>query len=180
MFGCESWTIKKAEHGRFDAFELWCWRRLLRVPWTTRRLNQSLAKLAIWCYWLRNERMTIILFSWIISVTLFKQLYTYHHLQIKKCSILNKLFSLSILQKKNLYWHKKSLVFSISSIIGQLYHCNIQISDIKSNTMLKSGHVITNMFNMTTNLTGISNLHGFKPCLEVQCWIGIFQWASIH
>ena len=41
MFECESWTIKKAEHGRIDAFELWCWRRLLRVPWTVRRSNQS-------------------------------------------------------------------------------------------------------------------------------------------
>ena len=42
MYGCESWTIKKAEHWRIDAFELWCWRRLLRVPWTTRRSNQSI------------------------------------------------------------------------------------------------------------------------------------------
>ena len=42
MYGCESWTIKKAEHGRIDAFELWCWRRLLRVPWTARRSNQSI------------------------------------------------------------------------------------------------------------------------------------------
>ena len=41
MYECESWTIKKAEHGRIDAFELWCWRRLLRVPWTARRSNQS-------------------------------------------------------------------------------------------------------------------------------------------
>ena len=41
MYGCESWTIKKAEHGRIDAFDLWCWRRLLRVPWTARRSNQS-------------------------------------------------------------------------------------------------------------------------------------------
>ena len=44
MYGCESWTIKKAEHQRTDAFELWCWRRLLRVPWTTRRSNQSTLK----------------------------------------------------------------------------------------------------------------------------------------
>ena len=44
MYGCESWTIKKAEHWRIDAFELWCWRRLLRVPWTTRRSNQSILK----------------------------------------------------------------------------------------------------------------------------------------
>ena len=44
MYGCESWTVKKAEHQRIDAFELWCWRRLLRVPWTTRRSNQSIVK----------------------------------------------------------------------------------------------------------------------------------------
>ena len=44
MYGCESWTIKKAEHHRIDAFELWCWRRLLRVPWTTRRSNQFILK----------------------------------------------------------------------------------------------------------------------------------------
>ena len=44
MYGCESWTIKKTEHRRIDAFELWCWRRLLRVPWTTRRSNQSILK----------------------------------------------------------------------------------------------------------------------------------------
>ena len=44
MYGCESWTIKKAEHRRIDAFELWCWRRLLRVPWTARRFNQSILK----------------------------------------------------------------------------------------------------------------------------------------
>ena len=42
MYGCESWTVKKAEHWRIDAFELWCWRRLLRVPWTARRFNQSI------------------------------------------------------------------------------------------------------------------------------------------
>ena len=44
MYGCESWTVKKAEHRRIDAFELWCWRSLLRVPWTTRRSNQSILK----------------------------------------------------------------------------------------------------------------------------------------
>ena len=44
IYGCESWTIKKAEYRRIDAFELWCWRRLLRVPWTVRRLNQSIQK----------------------------------------------------------------------------------------------------------------------------------------
>ena len=44
MYGCESWTIKKAEHKKIDAFELWCWRRLLRVPWTARRSNRSILK----------------------------------------------------------------------------------------------------------------------------------------
>ena len=44
MYGCESWTVKKAEHGRIDAFKLWCWRRLLRLPWTARRSNLSILK----------------------------------------------------------------------------------------------------------------------------------------
>ena len=44
MYGCESWTVKKAERQRFDAFEVWCWRRLLRVPWTARRSSQSILK----------------------------------------------------------------------------------------------------------------------------------------
>ena len=44
MYGCDSWTIKKAEHRRIDAFEPWCWRRLLRVPWTARKSNQSILK----------------------------------------------------------------------------------------------------------------------------------------
>ena len=46
MYGCESWTIKKAEHQRIDAFELWCWRRLLRVPWTAKRSNQSVLQIS--------------------------------------------------------------------------------------------------------------------------------------
>ena len=50
MYGCESWTMKKAEHWRIDAFEVWCWRRLLRVPWTARRSNQSiLTEFNPWC-----------------------------------------------------------------------------------------------------------------------------------
>ena len=49
MYGCKSWTIKKAEHRRIDAFELWCWRRLLRVPWTTRRSNQFILKISPGC-----------------------------------------------------------------------------------------------------------------------------------
>ena len=52
MYGCESWTIKKAEHQRIDGFELWCWRRLLRVPWTARRFNQSILKeISLECSW---------------------------------------------------------------------------------------------------------------------------------
>ena len=49
MYGCESWTVKKAEHWRIDAFELWCWRSLLRVPWTARRSNQSILKISPGC-----------------------------------------------------------------------------------------------------------------------------------
>ena len=50
MYGCESWTVKEAEHWRIDAFELWCWRRLLRVLWTARRSNQSILKeINLWC-----------------------------------------------------------------------------------------------------------------------------------
>ena len=52
MYGCESWTVKKAECRRIDAFELWCWRRLLRVPWTARRSNQSILKeISPGCHW---------------------------------------------------------------------------------------------------------------------------------
>ena len=60
MYGCESWTVKKAEHWRIDAFELWCWRRLLGVPWTARRSNQSILKISLgflwreWC-WIWNS-----------------------------------------------------------------------------------------------------------------------------
>ena len=49
MYGCESWTVKKAEGRRIDAFELWCWKRLLRVPWTARRSNQSILKISPGC-----------------------------------------------------------------------------------------------------------------------------------
>ena len=52
MYGCESWTVKKAEHRKIDAFELWCWRRLLRIPWTARRSNQSILKqISPGCSW---------------------------------------------------------------------------------------------------------------------------------
>ena len=52
MCGCESWTVRKAEHWRIDAFELWCWRRLLRVPWTARRSSQSLLKISLGFLWM--------------------------------------------------------------------------------------------------------------------------------
>ena len=51
MYGCESWMVKKAEHRRIDAFELWCWRRLLRVPWTAWRSNQSILKISLCVHW---------------------------------------------------------------------------------------------------------------------------------
>ena len=55
IYGCESWTVKKAECQRIDAFELWCWRRLLRVPWTARRFNQSILKNQSWVFFGRND-----------------------------------------------------------------------------------------------------------------------------
>ena len=66
MYGCESWTLKRAEHRRIDAFELWCWRRLLRVPWTAKRFNQSILKETVlgvhwknWCWsWNSNPLAT--------------------------------------------------------------------------------------------------------------------------
>ena len=66
MYGCESWTVKKAKHGRIDVFERWCWRRLLRAPWTARRSNQSILKeinpeysLKEWCWsWSSNTLAT--------------------------------------------------------------------------------------------------------------------------
>ena len=54
MYGCESWTLKKAEHQRIDVFELWYWRRLLRVPWTARRSNQSILKWS-WVFFGKND-----------------------------------------------------------------------------------------------------------------------------
>ena len=56
MYGCKSWTVKKAESQRIDAFELWCWRRFLRVPWTARRSNQSILKeISPWVFFGRND-----------------------------------------------------------------------------------------------------------------------------
>ena len=59
MYGCESWTIKKAEHWRIDAFELWCWKGLLRVPWTARRSNQSIVKEVSPEYLLEGPRLKV-------------------------------------------------------------------------------------------------------------------------
>ena len=55
MYGWESWTVKKAEYRRIDAFELWCWRRLLRFPWTARRSNQSIVKEKSWVFFGRTD-----------------------------------------------------------------------------------------------------------------------------
>ena len=66
MYGCDSWTLKKAEHQRSDAFELWCWRRLLRVPWTARRSNQSILKEInpIWIFIGRTDAKAEVLILW--------------------------------------------------------------------------------------------------------------------
>ena len=80
MYACESWTIKKAEHWKIDAFELWCWRRLLRVPWTAKRSNQSILKISplgdllgvhwkVWC-WSWNSN---ILATWYEELTHLKR-----------------------------------------------------------------------------------------------------------
>ena len=84
MYGCESWIIKKAEHRRIDAFELWCWRRLLRVPWTARRSNQSILKEIVlgvhwkdWCWsWISN-----ILATWGDELTHYKRLWCWERLK---------------------------------------------------------------------------------------------------
>ena len=84
MYGCHSWTVKKAEHQRIDAFELWCWRRLLRVPWTTRRFNQSILKgispgysLKDWCWsWNCNTWAT-----WCKELTHLKRLCCWERLR---------------------------------------------------------------------------------------------------
>jgi len=78
MYGCESWTVKKAEHQRIDAFELWCWRRFLRVPWTARKSNQSIQRKSVlnvhwkdWCWnWSSNTLAT-----WCEELTHWKRLW---------------------------------------------------------------------------------------------------------
>ena len=83
MYGCDSWTVKKAEHRRIDAFELWCWRRLLRVPWTARRSNQLILKEISpeywkdWCWsWNSNTLAT-----WCEELTLWKRPWCWERLK---------------------------------------------------------------------------------------------------
>ena len=85
MYGCESWTIKKAECWRMDAFELWCWRRLLRVPWTARRSNQSIQRKSVlgvhckdWC-WSRNSNT---LATWWEELTHWKRPWCWERLKV--------------------------------------------------------------------------------------------------
>ena len=85
MYGCESWTIKKAEHWRIDAFELWCWKRLLRVPWTARRSNQSIQRKSVlnihwkdWCWsWNSNTLAT-----WCKELTHLKRPWCWERLKV--------------------------------------------------------------------------------------------------
>ena len=85
MYGWESWTVKKAEHWRIDAFELWCWRRLLRVPWTARRSNQSILKEIVlgvhwkdWCWsWNSNNLVT-----WFEELTHWKRPWHWERLKV--------------------------------------------------------------------------------------------------
>ena len=85
MYGCESWTIKKAEHRRIDAFELWCWRRLLRVPWTIRRSNHSLLKETVlnihWKDWCWNSNT---LATWCEELTHWKRPWCWERLKARE------------------------------------------------------------------------------------------------
>ena len=86
MYGCESWTIKKAEHRRIDAFELWCWRRLLRVPWTTRRSNQSILKETSPEYSLEGLMLKLysnLLATWCEELTHLKRLWCWERLKAR-------------------------------------------------------------------------------------------------
>jgi len=80
MYGCESWTVKKAEGRRIDAFELWCWRRLLRVPWTVRRSNQSILKEIspgmYFCFVMGPQERHLTL--WSFSFVHYKMVFTAH------------------------------------------------------------------------------------------------------
>ena len=84
MYGCESWTIKKAEHWRIDAFELWCWRRLLRVPWTARRSNQSIQTKWVlnihwknWCWRWNSDTLA----TWCEELSHWKRLWCWERLK---------------------------------------------------------------------------------------------------
>ena len=84
VYGCESWTINKAEHQRIDAFELWCWRRLLRVPWTARRSNQSILKEISLEYSLEELKMKLnstTLATWWEELTSWKRLWCWERLK---------------------------------------------------------------------------------------------------
>ena len=83
MYGCESWAIKKAEHQRIDAFELWCWRRLLRIRWTARRSNQSILKILKicwkdWCWSLNSSTLA----TWWEELTHLKRLWCWARLKV--------------------------------------------------------------------------------------------------
>ena len=87
MFGCESWTVKKAECQRIDAFELWCWRRLLGVPWATRRSNQSILKKLVlnihwkdWCWSWNSDTLT----TWCEKLTYLKRPCCWERLKVEE------------------------------------------------------------------------------------------------
>ena len=97
MYGCESWTMKKAEHKRIDAFELWCWRRLLRVPWTARRSNQSILKEINTEYSLEELMLKL-------------DLRNFGHLMLRADSLERTLILQKIEGKRKRGWQKKSMV----------------------------------------------------------------------
>ena len=82
MYGHESWTIKKAEHWRIDAFELWCWRRLLRVPWTARRSNRSILKGVHWKDWCWSWNSST-LATWCKELTQWKRPWCWERLKVR-------------------------------------------------------------------------------------------------
>ena len=81
IYGCESWTIEKAEHRRIDAFELWCWRRLLRVPWTARRSNQPILKEISPKYCLEGLMLKLKLSTWCEELTNWIRLWCWQRLR---------------------------------------------------------------------------------------------------
>ena len=93
MHGCESWTVKKAEHRRIDVFELWCWRRLLRVPWTARRSYQS-SLLQFWMVALREKVLLVGLFLGFFVFSFQHSEYIIHSLLTYKASVENSAYVL--------------------------------------------------------------------------------------